>query len=121
MGDENGKSVKPIGPNGAYGSSEENQEETNRRFITTLRDRTPKWVSGVGGGFLGGLTTILFLIIPVVNTWIANAKEISLAQVRNSAEQIEYITRRMQDSDKERDLYKSEMLQCQQELRALKK
>lgn len=90
------------------------------RTMGTFHHRDGKWISSVSGGLVSAIATILFIVIPVVNTWLANTKEISLAQIKNTAEQIEYITKRMQDSDKERDLYKSEMISCQQELRQLK-
>ena len=80
----------------------------------------------------GGLSGILALLIPVMYFWLSNSKEVSLAQIKNNAEQIAYITRtcteqmdykdaRKLDAEKERDLYKTEMLACQQELRKLKK
>lgn len=104
------------------GEEHENGIEKHSKYsLYSLRDRTPKWVSGVSGGLAGAVATILFIVIPVINTWLANTKEVSLAQIKNTAEQIEYITKRMEDSDKERDLYKSEMLLCQRELRELKK
>lgn len=86
-----------------------------------LSERTTKWVSSVSGGVAGALLTALFIIIPVINTWLENSKEISMAQIKNSAEQLDYITRRMSDSDKERDLYKKEMLETQAQLRELQK
>lgn len=89
--------------------------------LGALHHRSGKWVSGLGGGVAGAVATILFVVIPVINTWLANTKEISLAQIKNTAEQIEYISKRMNDSDKERDLYRHEMLVCQKELRELKR
>ncbi len=86
-----------------------------------LSERATKWVSGVSGGVAGALLTALFIIIPVINTWLENSKEISMAQIRNSSEQIAYITKRMEDSDKERDLYKKEMLETQAQLREMQK
>ncbi len=88
--------------------------------VATLSHRSGKWVSSGIGGLVGAIGTILVIVIPVVNTWLANTKEISLAQIQNSADQIKYAVERMKDSDKERDLYKSEMLACQKELRELK-
>jgi hypothetical protein len=88
--------------------------------LVRLRNSSSKWVPSISGGLVGSICTVLFIIIPVVNTWLANAKEISLAQIRNNAEQIAYITKRMEDSDKERDLYRQEMTTCQKELRELK-
>lgn len=87
------------------------------RIPTGVKERLP----GISGGVAGGLLTALFIVIPVIQTWLANTKEVSLAQIKASAEQIAYITQRMADSDKERDLYKNEMLSCQKELRELKK
>lgn len=86
----------------------------------TLSERANKWVSGSAGGLVGGILAVLFVVVPVINTWLSNTKEVSLAQIKNSADQIEYITKRMIDSDKERDLYKQEMIQCQAELRKRK-
>lgn len=87
---------------------------------TSLPDRNAKWVSGVTGGVASAFVTILFLVIPVVNTWLENTKQVQVLQIKNTAEQVEYITKRMQDSDKERDLYKSEMIEAQKELRECK-
>lgn len=91
-----------------------------KTILAQLSGRNAKWVPSVSGGLAGAIVTILFIVIPSVNTWLANTKEISLAQIKNTAEQIAYITKRMEDSDKERDLYKSEMLKAQQELRDCK-
>lgn len=107
-----------VSNNSSENGEDFSQEENQSRLFTTLRNRTPEWVSGVGGGLAGGVATILFLILPSINTWIANVKEISLAQVKTNQEQIDYVVRRMEDSDKERDLYKQEMLTAQKELRA---
>lgn len=96
----------------------EDEKNTKPGELTLLRDGSARWISGVSGGLAGALLTALLLVIPVVNTWLANTKEIQLQQIKNSADQIEYVTKRMQDSDKERDLYKSEMLACQKQLRA---
>lgn len=78
--------------------------------------------------FFGGLTGLFTLLVPLIYFWITSTEKVSLAQiavateqVRVTAEQIQYITKRMNDSDMERDLYKSEMLACQKELRSLKK
>lgn len=105
--------------------NEQNGKSTRNISYTNLNgalsERAAKWVSGVSGGVAGALLTALFIIIPVINTWLENSKEISMAQIRNSAEQIEYITKRMADSDKERDLYKKEMLETQSQLRELQK
>lgn len=87
--------------------------------VGVFQNRNGKWVSGLGGGVAGAIATILFIVIPVINTWLANAKEVSLAQIKNTAEQVEYITKRMADSDKERDLYKSEMIVYQRKAREL--
>ena len=92
-----------------HNGDEEAGTTNSERVERTFRDRVRKWGPGVGGGFASALGTFLFLIIPVINTWLANAKEISLAQVKNSAEQIQYISKRMEDSDKERDLYRTAM------------
>ena len=93
------------------------EKQTLERFPTKF----PEWIPNISGGLVGSICTVLFIVIPVVNTWLANAREVSLAQIKNNADQIAYITKRMDDSDKERDLYKSEMIQCQKELRELKK
>jgi hypothetical protein len=91
-----------------------------KKILAGLSTGAARWIPGVSGGLAGAIVTILFIVIPVVNTWLANTKEISLAQIKNTAEQIEYVTSRMRDSDKERDLYKAEMLRAQQELRECK-
>lgn len=114
----------------------ENQNDTlskaaNEGLSLSFSNRPGKWVSSGLGGLVGAFGTLLVIVIPVVNTWLANAKEISLAQIKNNADQIailtqensdrvKYITQRMSDSDKERDLYKSEMMSCQKELREIK-
>lgn len=121
MGDKYNGSTNNL-PNPRDDSSENSSETEGSGYAPrTLRDRTPKWVSGGVGGVAGALGTFLLLVIPVVNTWLANAREVSLAQIKNSADQIAYVKKRMEDSDKERDIYKSEMLSCQKELRELKK
>lgn len=86
-------------------------------FHGTFSNGNGRWVSRISGGMGGAIVTILFIVIPVVNTWLANAKEVSLAQIKNTADQIAYITQRMADSDKERDLYKQEMIAAQKKLR----
>lgn len=97
----------------------------------TFSNRSGKWVTRIGGGLAGGVITFVILVLPTVNTLIANARDISMAQIKENANniavvreqtdrQIAYITKRMEDSDKERDLYKAEMLACQKELRGLK-
>lgn len=79
----------------------------------------------------GAVITFTVLVLPSLNTYLANAKDISLAGIKDNADKIailtkehaermEYITQRMKDADKERDLYKSEMLSCQKELRSLR-
>jgi hypothetical protein len=91
----------------------DDKEDTEDNILARIRDSRGKWVPGISGGLAGGVATLLFIVIPVINTWLANAKEISLAQIKNSADQIAYISKRMEDSDKERDLYKSELLKAQ--------
>lgn len=106
------------------GGSNGSNNKSNGSYTTlngALSERATKWVSGVSGGVAGALLTALFIIIPVINTWLENSKEISMAQIKNSAEQISYISQRMSDSDKERDLYKSELMKVQQELRELQR
>lgn len=126
MGDKYGSSNNlPNG--GAFGSTEKDTRdlESSPRAIPSGFSR---WVAGGTGGFLGGLLAILYVVNPTINTWLQNAKEfqqsqkeVQLAQVKTNQEQINYITKRMEDSDKERDLYKSEMLSCQKEIRELRK
>ena len=104
------------------GDNENEKSSTNSQSTNinaALSDRAVKWVSGLGGGVVSAVVTILFIVTPVVNTWLANTKEVSLAQIKVSTEQIQYVTQRMADSDKERDLYKQEMLRAQKELRDL--
>jgi hypothetical protein len=96
--------------------NDSNTDET-KNLLAQLPSGAAKWVPSISGGLAGAIATVLFIVIPTVNTWLANTKEVSLAQIKNTAEQIAYITQRMQDSDKERDLYKAEMLKAQQELR----
>lgn len=106
---------------------EENYGKNNNDNLTSkdvdgaFSDRTTRWVSGISGGLAGALLTALVIVIPVINTWLTNTKEISMAQIENSAEQINYISKRMEDSNKERDFYKNEMLQIQNQLRELEK
>lgn len=110
---------------------EENDKE-KQSSVLPLSDRSAKWISSGTGGLVGAVCTVLFIVIPVIQTWLANTKEIQISQIKNNAdqiayitkttaEQIAYITKRMEDSDKERDLYKKEMLECQKEMRSLKK
>lgn len=76
-----------------------------------------RWLSRFSGT-VGGMVLVSFsILIPVVNTWLENTKEVQILQIKNTAEQVAYITKRMEDADRERDLYKKEMLLCQQELR----
>lgn len=109
-----------------------NENGEKKDVILPLPDRSAKWISSSAGGLVGAIGTVLFIVIPVIQTWLANTKEIQISQIKNNAdqiayitrttaEQIQYITKRMEDSDKERDLYKKEMLECQRELRASKK
>lgn len=107
--------------NGPEEYSDYQEGEDPSRALARLRGRHARWMSGGTGGLVGALCTLLFIVIPVINTWLANTKEVQVLQIKNTAEQIDYITKRMNDSDKERDLYKSEMLSCQKELRELKK
>ena len=81
--------------------------------------RPGKWVSGGIGGLVGAVGTVLVIVIPVINTWLANTKEISLAQIKTTQEQIDFTIRRMQDSEKERDLYRQEMTVAQTKGREL--
>lgn len=103
----------------------ENQDEKINSALDGAQggvsNRTNKWLPGVTGGVASAIITAILLVIPVINTWLENTKQIQLQQIKNTAEQVEYITKRMVDSDKERDLYKKEMLDCQHELRNLKK
>jgi hypothetical protein len=88
--------------------------------LGAFSDRAEKQLSSGIGAVVGVFGTLLVIVIPVVQTWLNNAKEISLAQIQYSKEQVEIFKSRMQDSDKERDLYKSEMLVCQKDLRQCK-
>lgn len=101
------------------GNQDENNDTANRPVA--LPSRSERWLSSGAGGLVGAIGTILVIVIPVVNTWLENTKQIQLEQMKNSAEQIKYAVQRMQDSDKERDLYKAEMLECQKQLRDTKK
>jgi hypothetical protein len=105
-------------------ANEKNEKSSkNDEDILRLGDVPKKsdlWVSRLSGT-VGGVVLVSFsLFIPVVNTWLANSREIQILQIKNTAEQVAYITKRMEDADKERDLYKKEMLECQQELRELR-
>ncbi len=86
-----------------------NGKDTSSVQSGTLPDRAEKRISSSLGGMAGAVGTLLVIVIPVVNTWLSNAKEISLAQIKNSAEQIAYIERRCAETDKERDLYRNEL------------
>jgi len=87
--------------------------------LARLRNSSPKWVPSVGGGVASAAATFLIVILPIVNTWLANAKEVSLAQLEVAKEQMDYKDARKLDAEKERDLYKTEMLEAQKELREL--
>lgn len=100
---------------------DDDQADEKSNLLAQFPSGAAKWVPSISGGLAGAVVTILFIVIPSVNTWLANTKEVNLAQIKNTAEQMAYITKRMEDSDKERDLYKAEMLSCQKELRELKK
>lgn len=99
----------------------DNTTDEKNNLLAQLPSGPAKWVPSISGGLAGAIATILFIVIPTVNTWLANTKEVNLAQIKNTAEQIAYITKRMEDSDRERDLYKQEMLTCQKQLRELKR
>ena len=103
------------------GENNDKKRDFEEELNSSLRDSSSKWISGISGGVVSAIITVLFLVIPVVNTWLTNTKEVQILQIKNTSEQVAYITKRMEDSDKERDLYKKEMLECQQELRALQK
>jgi len=100
---------------------DDNKADEKNNLLAQLPSGAAKWVPSISGGLAGAVVTILFIVIPSVNTWLANTKEVNLAQIKNTAEQIAYITKRMEDSDRERDLYKQEMLSCQKQLRELQK
>jgi hypothetical protein len=103
--------------------------------LAELRNSGSKWIPSVSGGVASAVATFLLVILPVVNTWLANAKEISLAQLKVAQDQLDYKDSRKLDAEKERDLYKKEMLEahqaereaeakffsCQRELREFKK
>jgi hypothetical protein len=104
---------------------EENEKEnpkTSNDFdgVRGFPKKRDIWVSSVSGGLGGVVLGSMAFLIPVVNTWLSNSREIQILQIKNTSEQIAYITKRMEDSDKERDLYKREMLECQQQLRDVK-
>lgn len=100
---------------------EQNDKKTikDEDILARFRDRGLKWVPSVGGGVASAIATFLIVILPVVNTWLSNAKEVSLAQLEVAKEQMDYKDARKLDAEKERDLYKSEMLITQKALREL--
>lgn len=89
----------------------------NIDLLARLPSGSSKWVSSVGGGVASAIATFLLVILPVVNTWLANAKEVSLAQLKVAQEQLDYREQRRSDAEKERDLYRSEMLSAQKQAR----
>lgn len=94
---------------------EQNDKNTDeeKNLLARLPGSSSKWVSSVGGGVASAIATFLIVIIPIVNTWLANTKEISLAQLKLAQEQLDYKDARKLDAEKERDLYKAEMLEAQ--------
>lgn len=86
----------------------------NEDLLARLRGGSSKWIPSIGGGVVSAAATFLIVILPIVNTWLANAKEVSLAQLQVAREQLDYKDQRKNDAEKERDLYKSEMLKSQQ-------
>lgn len=96
-----------------------NQDENKNEAVQpgALPDRAQKWLSSGAGGLVGAVGTLLVIVIPVVNTWLSNTKEIQLQQLKNSGEQIQYAVQRMHDTEKERDLYREEMTVAQRDLR----
>ena len=104
--------------------SKEHDDAENSREGVSLPHFPKKrdiWVSRISGSMGGVVLTSIAILIPLINTWLANTREVQLLQIKNTAEQVAYITKRMEDSDKERDLYKAEMLACQKELREKKR
>jgi hypothetical protein len=87
--------------------------------LVRLRNSGSKWIPSVSGGVASAAATFLIVILPIVNTWLANAKEVSLAQLEVAKEQMDYKDARKLDAEKERDLYKSEMLIAQKAVREL--
>lgn len=90
---------------------EQNDRKTDKAedVLARLRDSSPKWVPSVSGGVVSAAATFLIVILPLVNTWLANAKEVSLAQLQVAKEQMDYKDQRRLDSEKERDLYREQM------------
>lgn len=91
----------------------EDDKDTKENILARFPTSVPKWLPSVGGGVASAAATFLIVILPVVNTWLANAKEISLAQLKVAQEQLDYKDARKLDAEKERDLYKGEMLKAQ--------
>ena len=100
---------------------EQNDRKTVKEedVLARLRDSGSKWVPSVSGGVVSAAATFLIVILPLVNTWLANAKEVSLAQLQVAQEQMDYKDARKLDAEKERDLYKSEMLIAQKQNREI--
>lgn len=86
-------------------------------ILARLPSSSSKWISSIGGGVASAVATFLIIILPIVNTWLANAKEISLAQLKVAQDQLDYKDARKADAEKERDLYKAEMLKAQKDER----
>lgn len=84
---------------------EDNEHPTNeeKTLLAGLRDSRAKWLSSVSGGVASAVATFLIVILPVVNTWLANAKEVALAQLKVTQEQLDYKESRKLDAEKERD------------------
>lgn len=110
-------------------------KDSKEAILAQFRGGSVKWLPSVSGGVASALATFLIVIVPVVNTWLANAREVALAQLKVAQEQLDYKDQRKSDAEKERDLYKIEMLEaqkgerereaqlfsCQRELREYKK
>ena len=99
------------------GEQNDNNSDETKNILARFPSGGSKWISSVGGGVASAIATFLIIILPIVNTWLANAKEVSLAQLRVAQEQLDYKDARKLDAEKERDLYKSEMLAAQKDER----
>lgn len=75
----------------------EDQKEAQARILK----RIPVFGARVAGGLGGVFLTALLVLVPLLNTYLANVKEIAIAQAQTSAQQIAYLTTRMNDFEKD--------------------